>query len=56
VCRVCLDVTVGNEPARRLYEAAGFRAAGAPVPLRPGSALEEQPMRLVVGQPIEPDR
>jgi len=51
---ICLEVTIGNDPARHLYEAAGFRASGAPVPLRPGSPLEEQPMRLDVGVPVDP--
>ena len=44
--RVVLGVTCGNTPARRLYERAGFRPAGDPSPLRPGSTLLSQPMRL----------
>ena len=41
-----LGVTWGDSPARRLYERAGFKAMGAPQPLRPGSQLLGQPMRL----------
>lgn len=48
VTSVCLDVTIGNEPAERLYEAAGFRVCGPPAPLRPDSPLMERPMRLIV--------
>lgn len=43
-----LDVTQGNSAAARLYERAGFRAVNAPVPMRPGSGLMLQPMRLVL--------
>lgn len=43
-----LDVTVGNSAAARLYRRAGFRAVNMPVPMRPGSSLMLQPMRLVI--------
>ncbi|HEX6748857.1 MAG TPA: GNAT family N-acetyltransferase [Longimicrobium sp.] len=43
---VMLDVTCGDSPARRLYERAGFVPAGDPEPLRAGSDLLAQPMRL----------
>lgn len=43
---VLLGVTRGDTPARRLYDRAGFRPAGDPEPLRPGSSLLSQPMRL----------
>jgi GNAT superfamily N-acetyltransferase len=43
-----LGVTCGESPARRLYERAGFKPRGAPQPLRPGSQLLGQPMRLVL--------
>lgn len=36
--RCHLDVTVGNDAARRLYEAYGFVATGDTEPLREGSA------------------
>lgn len=35
---VCLDVTVGNDTARRSYERFGFVATGETHPLRDGSA------------------
>jgi GNAT superfamily N-acetyltransferase len=41
-----LGVTCGDTPATRLYARHGFRASGAPGPLRPGSALLSQTMRL----------
>lgn len=43
-----LDVTLGNSAAVRLYQRAGFKAVNAPVPMRPGSGLMLQPMRLVL--------
>lgn len=43
-----LDVTVGNSAAARLYQRAGFRAVNAPAPMRAGSDLMLQPMRLVL--------
>lgn len=43
-----LDVTVGNSAAARLYRRAGFRAVNAPAPMRAGSGLMLQPMRLVL--------
>ncbi|MCS0657050.1 GNAT family N-acetyltransferase [Massilia terrae] len=41
-----LGVTQGDTPAVRLYRREGFRDIGAPVPLRPGSRLLSQAMRL----------
>lgn len=41
-----LGVTRGNSPATRLYANAGFKPFGSPAPLRPGSALLLQTMRL----------
>lgn len=43
---VTLRVTCGDSPAWRLYSRAGFQPAGEPEPIRPGSALLAQPMRL----------
>lgn len=43
---LALDVTCGDTPAIRLYERAGCRPAGDPQPLRPGSPLRVQPLRL----------
>ena len=43
-----LDVTLGNSSAQRLYERAGFKAVNAPVPMRAGSTLMLQQMRLVL--------
>lgn len=43
-----LGVTCGNSPARRLYERAGFKPVGEPQPLRPGSELVAQSMRLAL--------
>lgn len=41
-----LGVTSGNSPAIHLYTQAGFEILGQPEPLRPGSDLLCQPMRL----------
>ena len=41
-----LTVTCGDSSAARLYRRAGFRPAGEPALLRPGSALLEQTMTL----------
>jgi GNAT superfamily N-acetyltransferase len=41
-----LAVSCGDTPATRLYARAGFKPDGAPEPLRPGSAVLAQPMRL----------
>jgi GNAT superfamily N-acetyltransferase len=46
---VILNVTCGDTPARRLYERVGFEAFGDPIPLREGSAILEQGMRLTLG-------
>lgn len=43
-----LGVTCGDRPARRLYERAGFKPKGEPQPLRPGSTLLVQSMRLAL--------
>jgi len=43
-----LDVTLGNSSAQRLYERAGFKAVNSPSPMRTGSALMLQQMRLVM--------
>jgi ribosomal protein S18 acetylase RimI-like enzyme len=43
---VVLGVTRGDTAAKRLYDRAGFRPFGDPEPLRPGSKLLSQPMRL----------
>lgn len=51
---VALDVTCGDTPAARLYLRAGFRSAGDPTPLREGSRLLVQPMRLVLGEAAAP--
>ena len=46
----CLDlgVTFRNSPAMRLYTRAGFQPVGEPQPMRQGSELLGQPMRLVL--------
>lgn len=44
-----LSVTCGDTPARRLYDQAGFRPVGKPVPIRPGAELLEQRMQLGFG-------
>ncbi len=41
-----LGVTYGDSSAMRLYARAGFQPVGRPQPLRPGSELLSQPMRL----------
>jgi ribosomal protein S18 acetylase RimI-like enzyme len=46
-----LGVTSGNNPALRLYTQAGFETIGQPEPLRPGSDLLCQPMRLKLSRP-----
>jgi RimJ/RimL family protein N-acetyltransferase len=43
---LALKVSCGDTPATRLYSRAGFEAVGVPEPLRPGSAILVQPMRL----------
>ena len=43
-----LGVTFRNSPAMRLYTRAGFQPVGEPQPLRQGSELLGQPMRLVL--------
>lgn len=44
--RIDLGVTCGDSPARRLYEAFGFRPIGESTPLRKESALRVQTMEL----------
>lgn len=44
-----LCVTCGDTSATRLYARAGFEPDGAPQPLRPGSSVLAQPMRLRLG-------
>ena len=41
-----LEVTLRESPAMHLYIRAGFEPVGAPKPLRSGSELSEQQMRL----------
>lgn len=41
-----LGVSRGDTPATRLYVSAGFEPTGVPEPLRPGSAVLAQTMRL----------
>jgi GNAT superfamily N-acetyltransferase len=43
---LALGVTCGDSAARQLYSRAGFTAVGEPEPLRPGSSLLAQSMRL----------
>ena len=43
-----LGVTIGNSPAQRLYEGAGFCAVGPPEPLRADSDLKVQHMLLAL--------
>jgi len=45
---VVLRATCGDTPAMRLYTRAGFKPEGEPQPLRPGSTVLAQPMRLVL--------
>lgn len=51
-----LAVTCGDRPARRLYERAGFTPVGEPQPLRPGSTLLAQSMRLELEAAAEQGR
>ena len=51
---LALDVTCGDTPAMRLYSRAGCRPAGDPQPLRPGSPLRVQPLRLTLGRTDAP--
>lgn len=44
--KMVLEVTCGDRPARRLYDAVGFRPVGEPKPLRADSDLLEQTMEL----------
>ena len=46
VADIELGVTVGNSPAEHLYAQAGFKPFGQPEPLRPGSDLMCQRLRL----------
>ncbi len=45
-CSLDLGVTYRDSPAMRLYTRTGFEPAGKRLPLRPGSAFVELPMRL----------
>jgi GNAT superfamily N-acetyltransferase len=45
---LCLGVTCGDTPAYRLYTRTGFVAVGDPEPLRDGSPIRLQPMRLAL--------
>ena len=45
---IYLGVTCGESPARRLYESFGFKPIDSPKPLRNGSTLNVQTMRLVL--------
>ena len=45
-----LDVTCGDTSAMRLYSRAGFVVSGSEEPLRPGSDVMVQPMRLTLRQ------
>ena len=45
-----LGVTCGDTPAVRFYLKAGFVAFGAPEPLREGSSIQAQNMRLTLVQ------
>jgi GNAT superfamily N-acetyltransferase len=49
---IALGVTCGDTAAMRLYSRAGFKPVGEPAPLRPGSPLLAQPMRLGLGPGI----
>ena len=49
VRQISLDVTCSNTAAMRLYARAGFLPTGEPEPLRPGSPLMKQGMRLELG-------
>jgi hypothetical protein len=44
--RLLLQVTEGNSPAARLYEAAGFSRTDGLAPLRPGSPLRVRTLIL----------
>lgn len=48
MCYLALSVTCGDTPAMRLYARAGFKPVGEPEPLRAGSELLAQPMRLML--------
>ena len=45
---LCLGVTCGDTPAYRLYTRTGFVAVGGSEPLREGSPIQLQPMRLAL--------
>ncbi len=49
---LALDVTCGDGPAMRLYSRAGFSPSGDPQPLRPGSRLMKQSMRLPLSREV----
>jgi GNAT superfamily N-acetyltransferase len=45
-----LGVTDRDSPAMRLYQRAGFEPVGEPRPLRAGSEIMGQPMRLTLSK------
>ncbi|MDH0664896.1 GNAT family N-acetyltransferase [Pseudomonas sp. GD03858] len=47
---VSLGVTLADSPAMGLYRSVGFRAFGPPGPLREGSTLQVQEMRLLLAR------
>lgn len=53
VASLDLGVTCGDSPARRLYGRAGFKPLGEPGPLRQGSTLLAQRMRLTLKNAVE---
>jgi ribosomal protein S18 acetylase RimI-like enzyme len=49
--RVILHVVSGNDPARRLYELAGFTATGRTMPYSPDERVVQFEMELVLDDP-----
>ena len=52
--QVRLGVTAQDSTAMRLYVNSGFRPVGAAEPLREGSGLVSQPMKLILGSNPRP--